>query len=349
MNAPQPSFPADNEAIETTAALWLARRDAGLSREEEIELARWRQASAAHEAIFNQLIAAWSLLQDGMPRLAAQPNETESAVVSYSVRTGGVAAFRRHWKMITAVAAALTAAAVVGWPRWPSEFTQRYIASVEGPLAVTLPDHSVIELNHKAEVVVRLTPAERKIQLVQGEAHFAVAKDKDRPFVVTAGHTAVRAVGTAFDVRLESGNVTVMVTEGRVQVHRTERPRRLLEARSETPHHLVDAGQQATIPIGDTDNITVRTMDPTQIEAELGWKEPNLLFSETPLAEAIAKFNQYNTVKLVLVDADLGAVALGGSFRADKAEAFVRLLERTKGITIERRGEKEILLHKTQR
>jgi hypothetical protein len=73
-------------------------------------------------------------------------------------------------------------------------------------------------LNTDTEVTVQLTKQWRDIRLVRGEALFEVAHDKARPFVVAANDTAVRAVGTAFAVRLEATQVDITVTEGVVEV-----------------------------------------------------------------------------------------------------------------------------------
>ena len=53
---------------------------------------------------------------------------------------------------------------------------------------------------------------------VQGEVHFEVSPDKSRPFEVYAGNRLVRAVGTAFSVRLDKDRVRVVVSEGIVDL-----------------------------------------------------------------------------------------------------------------------------------
>jgi transmembrane sensor len=42
----------------------------------------------------------------------------------------------------------------------------------------------------------------RELYLRKGEAHFEVARDRSRPFLVHAGDAVVRAVGTEFEVRV---------------------------------------------------------------------------------------------------------------------------------------------------
>src|SRR5581483_9214616 len=98
---------------------------------------------------------------------------------------------------------------------------QIYTTAAGGYERQTLADGSVVELNGNTQVQVAYSPAERRVRLVQGEAHFTVAKNKRRPFWVEAQGVSVRAVGTAFNVRLDPQRVDVLVTEGRVPVAQT--------------------------------------------------------------------------------------------------------------------------------
>src|SRR5204863_5888557 len=86
------------------------------------------------------------------------------------------------------------------------------------------PDGSVVELNRGAVVSAHFTASERRMRLVSGEANFKVAKDPQRPFVVEARGVAVRAVGTAFNVRIDAVSVEVLVTEGVVNVAQPPAP-----------------------------------------------------------------------------------------------------------------------------
>ncbi|MBI4626652.1 MAG: FecR domain-containing protein [Verrucomicrobia bacterium] len=70
--------------------------------------------------------------------------------------------------------------------------------------------------------------------LARGKAHFTVAKNPSRPFVVSAGGGDVQAVGTVFNIRLRSEAIEVFVTEGKVQVD-SERGDRKAERGPEAP------------------------------------------------------------------------------------------------------------------
>ncbi len=86
-------------------------------------------------------------------------------------------------------------------------------------LTATLDDGSTIQLNTDTRIELQYSSRERTVRLQRGEAHFAVAPDAERPFVVVAGSGVVRAVGTEFNVYLSDGNQTeVTVTEGIVEI-----------------------------------------------------------------------------------------------------------------------------------
>ena len=81
-----------------------------------------------------------------------------------------------------------------------------------------LDDGSIVELNRGAQATVEFTEKNRLVSLDSGEAHFTIAKDSSRPFIVTARGVAVQAVGTIFNVKINEDSVNVLVTEGRVLV-----------------------------------------------------------------------------------------------------------------------------------
>ena len=78
-----------------------------------------------------------------------------------------------------------------------------------------------MKLNEGALHSVLFTDTERRVRLERGEAFFQVTKDPRRPFVVEVGGVTVRAIGTAFNVRLGGGELDVLVAEGKVEVAST--------------------------------------------------------------------------------------------------------------------------------
>jgi transmembrane sensor len=200
-------------------------------------------------------------------------------------------------------------------------------------------------LHAETEAHVRFSGVERRVDLVHGEAHFTVAKDAGRPFRVQAGNISVRAVGTAFNVRRTSDEVVVLVTQGRVRIDQLAAPE------AEMPP-TVSAGEQATVLVAETRaaaqarTVRVERVDAEAIREALAWQGPRLVFLETPLSQVVSEFNRHNRIQLVLGDDELGTITIGGSFRADSVDAFVRLIASDTGIAAEKVSPDKIVLRK---
>jgi transmembrane sensor len=347
MSAKKHPVPENSEAIEAAAAAWLARRDRGFTADDEAEFALWRFSDPRHAAAVARLEAAWGALdalRDYRPEARAHPDPD----LLTGPRPGKVVRFCHVAAGLALAAAAALAIAV--W--WPSTSTvapaPRHAIIHPGPERLTLKDGSLVELNADARVDVRFTPAERRVQLVRGEAHFVVAKDPSLPFVVAAGGVAVRAVGTAFSVALGEANVAVLVTDGRVRVDAPSTGANAPNIPAPVMPELV-AGQRAVVtrvaaeggPAPGT--VQVSDVTPAEVERALAWQGLRLEFVELPLAEVVAEFNRYNRQKLVVGDAATGVLLVGGNFRADNVDAFVRLLESGFGVAAIRRGDEIVL------
>ena len=257
----------------------------------------------------------------------------------------------RRWlrPALIAVAAAVVFGAV-WWAKAPTT-VRPSVAAKKHYLRVNerrvLPDGSRAEMKDGSTLEVRYTATERRVRLTGGEAQFSVMKDAERPFVVEAGGVAVRAIGTVFDVRLGSAAVEVLVTEGKVRVGlAAQEPGKIFQphtADSEPP--TVAAGQRAVVSLAEPAPVAVvAEVSAEEIRRNLAWQAPRLQFDETPLADAITEFNQRNHHRLVLEDPELGALTIGGAFRPDNVDGFVRLLSVTLGLRAVSRGPDETVL-----
>jgi transmembrane sensor len=354
MNTPDPQFPL-NDAIESAAAEWLVRHDRGLTPAQQDEFLSWLTASAAHRASFERHRRLWgdfNALAQWRPEHGTVPNPDL------------LARHRRPSPWRWAAPALLAAAAVALLLVWssanraPNHATLAFEATTYRQ--ETLSDGSVLDLNRGAHVVVQFTAAERRVLLVQGEAQFAVAKNPARPFVVRAGGVEVRAVGTAFNVKLAGPNLEVLVTEGTVHVSQQTvvvTPTSMAagaaagSAPSAAPVVLaaLTAGQRTVIPVATViaPPVVVPASVP-EIARLLDWQPRLLDFESTPLAEVVENFNRRNSLRLVLGDDGLRALPIVASIRSDNVEGFVRLLEGTMGVRADRSSTGEIVLRRAR-
>jgi transmembrane sensor len=192
--------------------------------------------------------------------------------------------------------------------------------------------------------------------LRQGNAHFQVAKNPARPFVVEAGGMEFRAIGTAFAIQLTSAHVEMLVTEGRVAIERAVEP-----AASSDPQGasapaaarlaLVEAGSQALVNLAPAraDAVPqVTPLSPAELGEKLAWRVPRLELTDTPLAEAIAAINRHSPVPLEIKDEALGKVSISGVLRADNIEPLLRILESNYSIQVDRSEPGKVLLRKAE-
>jgi len=154
--------------------------------------------------------------------LAHPPRPTESLPPSAMRAEGGGPRRghprRRRFLAAAAVACALTLAGAL-W--WQTERYPLYTTDIGERRSITLADGSTIDLNARSKLRIEFSKTERRVELLEGQALFQVAKDKYRAFLVQSGDAIVRAVGTQFDVYRKTSGTTVTVLEGRVAVYST--------------------------------------------------------------------------------------------------------------------------------
>ena len=333
---------SDATAIEAEAMAWLAEREEGFAPGRAADFESWRRRDPRHAASVAELEQVLAQL-DGLAERRAEVNAHFNRVSPSPPpgRATPALALARvvnvRWSRPVAwsgLAAALLLGAFIGFralPSTPSPET-RYATTTAGYERARLADGSTLELNTASAARVQFTAAERRVELESGEAHFEVAHDTARPFVVSAGGVTVRAVGTAFNVRYVSGAVEVTVTEGKVTVG---------PALSATGATLVAANQRLALPLAPAavPAPAIETLAPADVRAVLAWQRRVADFSDTPLGEVTARFNRHNVLQLVITDPALGSRRIGGMFALDDVEAFVRLLERDGIIRAERQGD----------
>lgn len=328
--------------IEQAAAAWLARRDREeWSDADEATLREWLSASVAHRVAFVRLETAWA--RSG--RLKALPATGYGAELSVAgqratsfatppTEAGARSARPRRLPLIAVAAAmllTLTGGALLLVTAHPGASYRTAIGSIK---AVPMKDGSTITLNTDTNIRVAMSGTERRVDLDKGEAFFEVAKDLNRPFVVHIGEERVIAVGTKFSVRREADHVRVLVTEGRVRVERAE-------AHQQTAAALVSKG---SVALAGAAGVLVQEEGLPEVEERLSWRQGFVVFHDTCLSDAVAELNRYNERQIVIVDLALGSMRIGGHFRSNNAEGFVRLLADAFSIRVEEQN-RRIMLH----
>lgn len=318
---------------ERQAAWWVARLDApdcdadGRSAFEDWlaesprHIEAWVRADAIHSA-------AAGLAEDDLLRAAARKARREGPRV-FSSRPG-----LRAWGWAAAASLAVVAGVLV-WRVQPDAPApeQQYATSVGEQRTIELADGTTLLLDTGSAVKVRLHGRHREVDVDVGRVQLHVGDDP-RPFLVHAGGTVIRDIGTTFQVSRDGGTVNVGLVDGAVVVSATASA-----GRAESVQ--LAPGQQVAVRAG-TGFEPVQTLDMAVAE---GWTQGELVFKEQRLDALLAEANRYSDTKLTLADPALAEITISGVFRAGNQQALVSALERGWGLRAERLGEGEIRLH----
>jgi len=325
-----------SKSIEITASEWLARFDASeVTAEERAAFEVWCNADPRHLAAYTRLSAIWLQLDRvqalrGAPSTAIDPDflltqpAIHDAIAPPSTNSTATRIVTAH--RLAPVAAVVLVA--IAWFAMNPFGATVYATSKGGFERVVLQDRSVVELNTDSKVQVSLRAAQREVELIHGEASFDVAHDAMRPFIVFAGRTAVRAVGTKFNVRRLGQSVEVVVSEGKVLVGTREEFARQRDAES-IPLPVVSAGQAA---LSGAMRVEVHEIAPAATARKLAWQERMLVFEGESLSDVVAEFNRYNSRRLIIADPQLATLRIGGYFRPTNLDTFVSILESKFGV-----------------
>jgi transmembrane sensor len=322
-------FP-NERGIQEAAGVWIAKLDREMSPAELASLSTWLNADTRHREALIEMADLW----DRMDVL----KEISELFPLESAGEASSAAHRRLRPALLLLVVPLLA--VMAW--FGVQYLQRQIFDAEYQTRVgeqrtiTLPDHSVVMLNTATLMKVHYTDAMRRVELLQGEAHFQVAKNRQRVFSVRAGSSEFRAVGTAFDVRVgldRSANLTV--TEGRVQVL-VLTPARPGTGSLPATEIMVDAGKEVAIR---STIQTVQRLEPTQLDAALAWRHGMIIFDARPLEDALREVSRYSTVHFQIDRDDMRHLPVSGYFRVGDIDALVTTLRTNFNIEAIREGD----------
>jgi transmembrane sensor len=293
--------------IDVEAADWAARVDRGvLSPDEDRAFQGWVDADPRALGAYGRMRAV------ALETLRARALGTDFNPADFS---HAPPSRRMLLQAGTAIAATLLVGSLGAWEVVRTR--GRYRTQKGETKVVALKDGSVVTLNTDTEIQVGFTDSVRAVELVKGEALFDVARNKARPFVVAAGDTSVRVVGTSFTVsRLEEAPVQVLVREGIVEVFKPL----MVDARPVR----ITAGTRAVAAVAQTQTAVaeVSAVPTAQLHREMAWQDGHIAFEGQTLVQAAAEFSRYSDIRIVIDDPVLAHEEIAGLFRANDPVGF---------------------------
>lgn len=334
----KPTDASLRQLLDEDAIDWVMRERTGqLTSAAKEELLQWLLIGPQHVASyvetceFSQRMpgALRQLAPDTLPPMPQRPNNV------ISLRPFDVSASRRnrHWlrRFLGTAAAALLTTGLI-WAGLHFTQSQTFRVAHGDQRTVRLEDGSLVHLNSDAEVRVRYTPNERRIELVQGQALFKVAKNRARPFRVTAGGTEVVAVGTQFDVDRQAQATTVTVIEGKVDIVNPPQGAITVSTPDQrSPRIRLAAGEQVRVK---TAGIVTETRA-ADLQVATAWMRREIVANGRPIGELAEEYNRYLPTPILIEDEALRQRQVTGTFSADDPKLFFAFLRRIHGVVIE--------------
>ncbi|WP_062731280.1 FecR family protein [Sphingobium abikonense] len=316
MQASEPgSSYADRNAIEAEAARLLARLNSDPSPDDEAAICAWIEADPRHAVAFARAEAAW----EASERLKSAAADITLPPIQQIISEADQRRLSRNIMVAAGVAILLFVFAAIVTVRTFSG-VERYETGVGQMRDIALEDGSILHLNSDSEVEARFTSNGRKVRLMKGEASFEISHDPERPFDVEARAAVIRAVGTAFNVRMRPSLVELTVTHGQVSVHC-----------GDSPLQKVAAGSGAVI---QPRSISLTRLGSKIVEQRTAWRDQMVELDGETVEQAADEFNRYRKTPILIGDTRVSALRIGGRFRTTDSQEFLSALQLTLPIRV---------------
>lgn len=220
----------------------------------------------------------------------------------------------RRWAFATILVAAIALGSA--WYLIGGNSNDPVVATNDTQGENRLADGTRVTLMDGASIEIRFSDGERRVILHGGQARFEVAHDASRPFLVEAGDSLTRALGTIFEVDLRRDVPRIALIEGSVEVRRLEGGKAL----------RLRPGERAD----------VRSTGPQPVEPDqAGVPTAKLWAEKLPLGAILDRANREHGVQIKLADPALASLRVTGRFDMTKAEALARTLAAALNLEVE--------------
>lgn len=218
----------------------------------------------------------------------------------------------------------------------PNQFNTVY-AETKTLNELVLKDGTKIWLNNNTTLKYpkRFSRNIREV-ILEGEAFFEVEKDPDKPFIIKTNQTLTTVLGTSFNIRAypNENKTTVSVATGKVQMN----PNKSLN-------------QSIILTKGET-GIYEQTIDSIYTNRlnninSFAWKTDNLLFDNMLLTEVCEILSNYFSQKIIIADPKLEKLTFTASFKNQKLNDVLNVIDFT--LNIEHEFKEEAILLKEKR
>jgi transmembrane sensor len=307
------------EAILAETSAWMARlHSADRNRQVEEGFRRWLNSDPRHARAFECMTDIWSTVSELPAGRFSRVGPRSGAFMQRS----RAPLEPRRWVLAAAAIATLAVGAMGYWRM----HSPTYETDIGAQRTVELRDGSRMILNSDTRVKVAYTDHAREIHLQKGEAQFDVLGNPRRPFTVVAGDRRITALGTSFIVRYDAQRTAVTLMQGRVEITGSPQP---ADRSSPAERLTLSPGERFVVLARST-----REVDRPSIEAVTAWRRKEVIFDHTPLTEAVAEMNRYESTPIVLDVPHEMQMQISGNYRTGEGLSFAKSIAGLYGLEV---------------
>lgn len=211
---------------------------------------------------------------------------------------------------------------------WKKPVSNQLIIPRGGENTVSLADGTTVHLNAGSKLTypVRFVGRQRLVRL-EGEGYFEVARDEERPFVVSTSQGSVTVLGTTFNVNAypDAGECLTTLVSGEVLFSPAGGGRTV----------ALSPGEQA---VCSAEGVVKREVD---VDEYIGWVKGVYIFTDKPLGEIMRTFEKWYDIEVSYESPSLRDLTYSGSLERDETiNSFLDALELTGDIAYRINGRK---------
>jgi len=265
-----------------------------ISSEEQSRLEAWLNHAPENQDLLDKMDEYWKLTGMMKPALSI---DTENAYQTFKGNIGSKSSPTPIFGMVLKIAASILLLAVAGYFIFNITQKSQHTEFNTGDFTseVVLPDGSKVVLNKNSSLKYpeSFSGKTREVILI-GEGFFEVENNPEQPFLVEAGSTTIKVLGTSFNIEAyeKSTTINVNVKTGKVGFYKAgERETMVTMLPGD---HAIFNKQRNIITLEESANLNF-----------LFWKDQILSFKDTPMDEVLQQLEKHYKTKFSIQNQEI--------------------------------------------
>lgn len=299
--------------------------EGGLSEEDETEVEKWRVSSDTNQKIFEESKKAW----EGISLLRAM-KKYDSGKAMQKVHEKIGKQNKNILTVIQRIAAILILPFIISTLYFALQNQNVSSAdagnwhTITSPAGMrseyTLPDGTKVHLNSQTSLSFPITFSGKTRDVVlNGEAYFEVAENKEKPFVVNTGKINIEVTGTEFKASnySEESLIEIVLVSGSIQLFQGD------YSHSKENITRLQPGEKACYNTND-DRLYIENV---KVDKYISWKDGILMFRNDSMKEVVKRLNRWFNADIKLTGNDLKDYVYTGTFENESINQILELLK----------------------